>query len=206
MYDIQRRRKNAMGKDLNRHPQQLKAEDLSDEVREFLEGETDVLPEGTEEITKEEAEELEKEAIETEPVEEQKKYANKKAALEEEIKQLEASNTELTKKAEVIENTVETFCMESIQGMENFIKEAIKTYTDQNDIKEIKNEIKNLETVFAFEALLRDYKTLASEHRATITANENDIKNDKEQIKELEEKITCYQGKLGFEDDTKQEE
>lgn len=188
-----------MGKNLSRHPQ-------AEEVKEFLEGETDVLPEGTEEITKEEAEELEKEAIETEPVDEQKKYANKKAALEEEIKQLEASNTELTKKAEVIEDTVQTFCMESIQGMENFIKEAIKSYTDKNDIKEIKNEIKNLETVFAFEALLRDYKTLASEHRATITANENDIKNDKEQIKELEEKITCFQGRLGLGEEVKPNE
>lgn len=192
-----------MGKDLSRHPQQLKAEDLSDEVREFLQGETDVLPEGTEEITKEEAEELEKEKAiepEAEPIDEQKKYANKKAALEEEIKQLEVSNTELTKKAEIIEHTVETFCIDSIYGMENFIKEAIKSYTDKNDIKEIKNEIKNLETVFAFEALLRDYKTLASEHRATITANENDIKNDKEQIKELEGKITHFQTKLDIGD------
>lgn len=190
----------AKKQDLERHPQQLKAEDLSDEVREFLEGETDKLPEGTEEITKEEAEELEKDAIETEPVDEQKKYANKKAALEEEIKQLEASNTDLKMKADIIEHTVETFCIESIYGMENFIKEAIKTYTDKNDIKEIKNEIKNLETVFAFESLLRDYKTLASEHRATITANENDIKNNKEQIKELEEKITCFQTKLEIKD------
>jgi len=183
----------AKKQDLERHPQQLKAEDLSDEVREFLEGET-------EEMTKEEAVELEEKAIEAEPVDEQKKYANKKIALEEEIKLLEMSNTELTKKAEIIEHTVETFCIESIYGMENFIKEAIKTYTDKNDIKEIKNEIKNLETVFAFESLLRDYKTLASEHRATITANENDIKNDKEQIKELENKITHFQTKLDIGD------
>lgn len=183
----------AKKQDLERHPQQPKAEDLSDEVREFLEGET-------EEITKEEAVESEGKAIEAGPVDEQKKYANKKAALEEEIKQLEASNTDLEKKAEIIEHTVETFCIESIYGMENFIKEAIKTYTDRNDIKEIKNEIKNLETVFAFESLLRDYKTLASEHRATITANENDIKNDKEQIKELEDKITHFQTKLDIGD------
>lgn len=200
MVNIQRRRKNTMGKDLNRHPQQLKAEDLSDEVREFLEGETDELPEGAEEITKEEAVELEEKAIEAEPIDEQKKYANKKIALEEEIKLLEMSNTELTKKAEIIEHTVATFCIESIYGMENFIKEAIKTYTDKNDIKEIKNEIKNLEAVFAFEQLLSEYKLLASEHRANITANENDIKHNKEKIEELNEKITCFQCKLGLGD------
>ena len=147
----------------------------------------------TEEIT---SNEEEKQKVNEEPVEEQKKYVQRKESYINDIKRLEEENIELNKKAEEIEHTVNTFCLESIYGMENFIKQAIKTYTDRNDIKEIKNEIKNLETVFAFETLLNEYKTLASEHRANITANDNDIKNYKETIEELEEKITSFQKKL----------
>jgi hypothetical protein len=186
----------AKKQDLERHPQQLKAEDLSDEVREFLEGETDELPEGAEEITNEEAAELEKKVVEAEPVDEQKKYVNLKEALSNEIKEFEEKNIELKQKADEIEEMVQTICLEPIYGMEKLIKDSIKTYTDRNDIKEVKNEIKNLETVFAFEQLLVGYKTLANEYKSTITANENDIKHNKEKIAELDEKITCFQVKL----------
>lgn len=76
-------------KQLDRHPQ-IKPEDLSDEVREFLQGETDELPAGAEEITKEEAEELEKEEIIAEPIDDEKKLAAKKESYLNDIKELES--------------------------------------------------------------------------------------------------------------------
>ena len=199
---------------LERHPQDDVKENLQEipeDVKEFLQGETDELPEGAEEISNEEAEELEKqsknadkclyfdgkkinreckkddckcyllssldcddftevseeekervnskedaadpndtssneeekEEVKAEPVEEQKKYVNLKASLEKEITELQQKNIELEQKADEIEDMVSTFCLESLYGLENQIKYSIKNNTDKNDIKEVKNDIKN---------------------------------------------------------------
>lgn len=189
-----------MGKDLNRHPQQLKAEDLSDEVREFLEGETEELPEGAEEISNEEAVELEKKAIEAEPVDEQKKYANKKESYLNEIKELEEKNVVLEKEAEKFENIASTINIEPFKELKELVKDAIKIYTDRDDLKELKKKIKNFDAINQMESLLTEYKELAEDNRANITANNNDIKTCKEKIEELEEKITHFQAKLDFGD------
>lgn len=182
MVNIQRRRKNTMGKDLNRHPQQLKAEDLSDEIREFLEGETE--------------EEEEKKAIEAEPVDEQKKYAKKKESYLNEIKELEEKNVVLEKEAEKFENIASTINIEPFKELKELVKDAIKIYTDRDDLKELKKKIKNFDAINQMESLLTEYKELAEDNRANITANNNDIKICKEKIEELEDKITHFQTKL----------
>lgn len=132
--------------------------------------------------------------------EEQKKYAAQIESYKNDISGLKDESKILNEEAEVIEYLLSTFCMESIYGIENLIKKAIKDNTDKNDIKEVKNEIKNFETILAFESLLNEYKMLAADKRAVVKANINEIKTYDEKIKELDEKITNYQVKLDLGD------
>lgn len=260
---------------LERHPQQIQPEELSDEVKEFLQGETDELPEGAEEISNEEAAELEKQVKnadkclyfngkkinreckkddckcyllssldcddytevseeekervnsdeeaadpeasvsseeenqpEAEPIEEQKKYVKEKERILNDIKELEEKNIVLETEAEKFENLASTMDTEPFVELKSLVKETIKTYTDRNDIKEVKKKIKNFEAIVSMENLLNEYKDLADENRQNIVANNNDIKNYKNRLEEVEGKITCFQTKLGLgdsTDDTKEE-
>lgn len=185
----------ATKKQLDRHPQ-IKPEDLSDEVREFLEGETDELPAGAEEITKEEAEELEKEEIIAEPIDDEKKLVAKKENYLNDIKELEEKNVVLEKEAEKFENIASTINIEPFKELKDMVKDAIKIYTDRDDLKELKKKIKNFDAINQMENLLNEYKQLAEDNRENITANNNDIQIFKEKIEELESKIKHFQIKL----------
>lgn len=194
----------------------------NEEVKEFLEGETDELPEGTEEIS-EEAAELEKEENdeddsdedeEADPEEddedeshltEDQKEANhkEKERLEaqrslriKDIENLKEKNVVLEKEAAKFENLASTIDTEPFTELKTLVIETIKTYADRSDVKECKKKIKNLETITSMETLLKDCQDLATENRQNIRANENDIKCIEEKIEDIDYQLNNFQQKL----------
>ena len=130
------------------------------EVKEFLEGETDELPEGTEEISEEEAAELEEdesdeedsdEDDEDDPEEddeneshltEDQKEANhkEKERLEaqrssriKDIENLKEKNVVLEKEAAKFENLASTIDTEPFTELKTLVIETIKTYADNTE-------------------------------------------------------------------------
>lgn len=247
---------------------EVSAEDtfIANNQEEFLQGETDELPEGAEEISNEKAAELEKQAkkadkclyfdgkkinreckkddckcyllssldcddftevseeekervnesdpndtssneeekqkveeeVKSEPVEEQKKYLKQKENYLNDIKELEEKNVVLEKEADKFENLASTINFEPFNELKDLVKDAIKIYTDRDDLKELKKKIKNFDAINQMENLLNEYKQLAEDNRANITANNNDIKTFKEKIEDLESKIKHFQTKLSL--------
>lgn len=195
----------------------------NEEVKEFLEGETDELPEGTEEISEEEAAELEEEENdeedsdedeEADPEEddedeshltEDQKEANhkEKERLEaqrssriKDIENLKEKNVVLEKEAAKFENLASTIDTEPFTELKTLVIETIKTYADRSDVKECKKKIKNLETITSMETLLKDCQDLATENRQNIRANENEIKCIEEKIEDIDYQLNNFQQKL----------
>lgn len=191
----------------------------NEEVKDFLEGETDELPEGTEEISEEEAEELEKddesdeedsdeEDEETEEeshlTEDQKATNNKererleaqRSSRVKDIEDLKEKNIVLEKEAVKFENFASTIDTEPFIELKALVIETIKTYADRSDVKECKKKIKNLETITSMETLLEDCQNLASENRQNIKANENEIKCIEEKIEDIDYQLDNFQQKL----------
>lgn len=195
----------------------------NEEVKNFLEGETDELPEGTEEISEEEAAELEEEDDdeedsdedeEADPEEddedeshltEDQKEANhkEKERLEaqrssriKDIENLKEKNIVLEKEAAKFENLASTIDTEPFTELKTLVIETIKTYADRSDVKECKKKIKNLETITSMETLLKDCQDLATENRQNIRANENEIKCIEEKIEDIDYQLNNFQQKL----------
>lgn len=195
----------------------------NEEVKEFLEGETDELPEGTEEISEEEAAELEEEDDEEEDsdedeeadpeeddedeshlTEDQKEANHKeKERLEaqrssriKDIENLKEKNVVLEKEAAKFENLASTIDTEPFTELKTLVIETIKTYADRSDVKECKKKIKNLETITSMETLLKDCQDLATENRQNIRANENEIKCIEEKIEDIDYQLNNFQQKL----------
>lgn len=190
----------------------------NEEVKEFLEGETDELPEGTEEISEEEAAELEEdesdEDEEDDPEEddedeshltEDQKEANhkererleaQKSSRIKDIENLKEKNVVLEKEAAKFENFASTIDTEPFTELKTLVIETIKTYADRSDVKECKKKIKNLETITSMETLLKDYQDLATENRQNIRANENEIKCIEEKIEDIDYQLSNFQQKL----------
>ncbi len=189
----------------------------NEEVKDFLEGETDELPKGTEEISDEEAAELEEETDEDEEADpeeddedeshltEDQKEANhkEKERLEaqrssriKDIENLKEKNVVLEKEAAKFENLASTIDTEPFTELKTLVIETIKTYADRSDVKECKKKIKNLETITSMETLLKDCQDLATENRQNIRANENEIKCIEEKIEDIDYQLTNFQQKL----------
>ena len=195
----------------------------NEEVKNFLEVETDELPEGTEEISEEEAAELEEEDDdeedsdedeEADPEEddedeshltEDQKEANhkEKERLEaqrssriKDIENLKEKNIVLEKEAAKFENLASTIDTEPFTELKTLVIETIKTYADRSDVKECKKKIKNLETITSMETLLKDCQDLATENRQNIRANENEIKCIEEKIEDIDYQLNNFQQKL----------
>lgn len=195
----------------------------NEEVKEFLEGETDELPEGTEEISEEEAAELEEEENDEEDsdedeeadpeqddedeshlTEDQKEANHKeKERLEaqrssriKDIENLKEKNVVLEKEAAKFENLASTIDTEPFTELKTLVIETIKTYADRSDVKECKKKIKNLETITSMETLLKDCQDLATENRQNIRANENEIKCIEEKIEDIDYQLNNFQQKL----------
>lgn len=191
----------------------------NEEVKDFLEGETDELPEGTEEISEEEAEELEKddesdeedsdeedeETEEESHLTEDQKAANNKererlkaqrSSRVKDIEDLKEKNIVLEKEAVKFENFASTIDTEPFIELKALVIETIKTYADRSDVKECKKKIKNLETITSMETLLEDCQNLASENRQNIKANENEIKCIEEKIEDIDYQLDNFQQKL----------
>lgn len=191
----------------------------NEEVKDFLEGETDELPEGTEEISEEEAEELEKddesdeedsdeedeETEEESHLTEDQKAANNKererleaqrSSRVKDIEDLKEKNIVLEKEAVKFENLASTIDTEPFIELKALVIETIKTYADRSDVKECKKKIKNLETITSMETLLEDCQNLASENRQNIKANENEIKCIEEKIEDIDYQLDNFQQKL----------
>lgn len=189
----------------------------NEEVKDFLEGETDELPEGTEEISEEEAAELEEETDEDEEADpeeddedeshltEDQKEANhkEKERLEaqrssriKDIENLKEKNIVLEKEAAKFENLASTIDTEPFTELKTLVIETIKTYADRSDVKECKKKIKNLETITSMETLLKDCQDLATENRQNIRANENEIKCIEEKIEDIDYQLNNFQQKL----------
>ena len=132
--------------------------------------------------------------------EEQKKYAAQIESYKNDIAELEQKNVVLEKEAEKFDKLASTIDTEPFIELKGLVKETIKTYTDRDDIKEVKKKIKNFEAITSMENLLNEYKDLADENRQNIIANNNEMDNYIEKIKELDEKITNYQVKLDLGD------
>ena len=194
----------------------------NEEVKDFLEGETDELPKGTEEISEEEAAELEEENDEEDSDEdeeadpeeddedeshltEDQKEANhkEKERLEaqrssriKDIENLKEKNVVLEKEAAKFENLASTIDTEPFTELKTLVIETIKTYADRSDVKECKKKIKNLETITSMETLLKDCQDLATENRQNIRANENEIKCIEEKIEDIDYQLNNFQQKL----------
>ena len=189
----------------------------NEEVKDFLEGETDELPKGTEEISEEEAAELEEETDEDEEADpeeddedeshltEDQKEANhkEKERLEaqrssriKDIENLKEKNVVLEKEAAKFENLASTIDTEPFTELKTLVIETIKTYADRSDVKECKKKIKNLETITSMETLLKDCQDLATENRQNIRANENEIKCIEEKIEDIDYQLNNFQQKL----------
>ena len=145
------------------------------------------------------------EKVKVELCEEQKKYAAKIESYKNDIAELEQKNVVLEKEAEKFDKLASTIDTEPFVELKGLVKETIKTYTDREDVKEVKKKIKNFEAITSMENLLNEYKDLADENRQNIIANNYEIENYNEKIKELDEKITNYQVKLDLGDNTETE-
>lgn len=139
---------------------------------------------------------MSKTEVKVELCEEQKKYAAKIESYKKDIAELEQKNVVLEKEAEKFDKLASTIDTEPFVELKGLVKETIKTYTDREDVKEVKKKIKNFEAITSMENLLNEYKDLADENRQNIIANNNEIDNYNAKIEELDEKITNYQVKL----------
>lgn len=156
----------------------------------------------TTEIEKEQTVESE---IKAEPVDDEKKFVNQKESFLNDIKELEEKNVVLEKEAEKFDNLASTMNAEPFIELKSLVKESIKTYTDREDIKELKTKIKNFESISQMEDLLIEYKNLAAENRSNIEVNKNEIERYKEKIEELDSKIKNFQTKLDLGDKAEQD-
>lgn len=158
---------------------------------------------------KDEVNELpEKEAQEEKPeaevfanTKEEKRMLSEKEAKLKTIKELEEKNIVLENEATKFESLASTKNTQPFIELKSIVKEAMKTYTDREDVKELKKKLKNFEAINSMENLFNEYEELASENRQNITANNNDIENYKKRIEEIDEKLVNFQTKLPIKTD-----
>ena len=177
--------------ELNRHPQEEE-----ETVKEELTPEESEKEDTSEENSSESEEELEPLVEVFANSKEEKKFIEEKKKLECKIKELEEKNIVLENEAAKFETLASTKEATPFLELKSIVKEAMKTYTDKEDLKELKKKLKNFEAINSMENLFNEYEELANENRQNITANLNEIENSKEQIAEIDEKLKCFQTKL----------
>ncbi len=124
---------------------------------------------------------------------EEKMMLSEKVAIENSIKECTEKNMVLEKEAEKFEHLASTINSEPFIELKQMIKEAIKTYTDKEDVKEMKKKVKNFDAISEMENLLVEYKELAEENRQNIIANQQDIERMKNKIDEINSKLKNHQ-------------
>lgn len=237
--------------------------DAPEDVKEFLNGETDKLPEGTETISQEEAEELEKQAKEieksatetqeetpagegdtpesettengennTNPEEnsqkteennekdektnktppeviantkEEKKLLERRNDYKRHIEALKRKNDELETEAVRCENLAKTLTFEPFVELKMLTSNAVQDYAKQQDIKECEKHLKNYKTIDSIEALLKEYKNMAEQHRSNIALNQKELDDYEIKITEINDKLKNFQTKLDLDSVTKNE-
>ena len=146
----------------------------------------------------------EDEDVKAEPIAEEQKYISQIESFNTDITELEEKNVVLEKEAKKFEDIASAINLEPFKELKELVKDAIKIYTDRDDLKELKKKIKNFDAIKQMENLLTEYKELAEDNRQNIIANNNDIENYKNKIKETEDKLKHFQTKLDIGDCNKE--
>lgn len=214
--------------ELNRHPQTTADEeipaDAPEDVKQFLNGETDELPAGTEEITPEEAEALaddvnnpaDENSEENKQQEEDKKddknpppdvvaSTREEKRLQERrndylrrIEELKHKSGELETEAVKYENLASTLTFEPFVELKMIVSNAVQAYAKKYDVKEAQKHLNNMKAIDSMEALLKEYKDLADKDRANIELSNKEIDDYEIKVNDINDKLNNFQRKIAF--------